>query len=138
MQEARKLNADVIGYLVFPSHHSPYFEAINVESSTAREDKNINFNYEAQVNRSRFTKAEIIKTKKVEAVDELKEKINKLVILMLAILAADILDIVELTNIRFYLIIAMSILYLLPYYEVIKVFNLELIKNHKENSNKDK
>lgn len=128
LNEARKLNADVIGYLVFPSNKPPFFEVKIFEKDEIK-TQNVYFNYEDQINRSRFSKTEIIKTKKTEVVDEIKDKSIRLCLLMLVLLVLDILNVIEVTNVRFYLIISLSVMYLLPNYEEIKIFNFELKKN---------
>lgn len=136
LQEARKLNADVIGYLVIPSTKSPFFEIINYETDNTRNNININLNYKDQVNRSRYSRTEIIKTKKVETIDEFKKKIHILLYGLLIIFILDTLDVLEINNIRLYIIAMIVILYILPYYEEIKIFNLELKKsNSNRNSN---
>ncbi len=133
LHEARKLNADVIGYLVVPSQNSPFFKIINSETEDIRKD-NIDLNYKDQVNRSRSSRTEILKTKKAETVDEFKKKIRILLYGLLIIFLLDALEILKINNIRFYLIIMIAILYILPYYEEIKIFNLELKKTHNNSS----
>lgn len=127
--EARKLNADVIGYLVVPTNKVPFFEIINPEIENTNKNS-VDLNYQNQVIRSRSAKTEIIKTKKVETVDEFKKKINILLLILSIIFVLDNYCFLELNNIRFYLIVIMIVLYILPYYEEIKIFNLELKKKH--------
>lgn len=125
--EARKINADIISYLVFPSNKYPYFEAISFDS--LEKNTNINFDYNNQINRSRSLNLEIIKTRKAEAVDDLKEKINGLLIFVVILFILDIFHVIEITTIRFYILIMISVLCILPNYEEIKIFNLELKKH---------
>lgn len=151
IKEARKLNTDIIGYLVFPTENTPYFEAINYEDLLSNKTSSINdinvknkhlnniddiiqpkFNYNDQIKRSRLSNTEIIKTKKVEAVDELKEKISNLLFFIISLFVLDIFNIIKLTQIRFYMIIVISVLYIIPYYEEIKIFNLEFKKQKNE------
>lgn len=127
--EARKLNADVIGYLVVPTNKVPFFKIINPEIENTNKNS-VDLNYQNQVVRSRSAKTEIIKTKKVETVDEFKKKINILLFVLSIIFVLDNYCFLELNNIRFYLILIMIVLYILPYYEEIKIFNLELKKKH--------
>lgn len=127
--EARKLNADVIGYLVVPTNKVPFFKIINPEIENTNKNS-VDLNYQNQVVRSRSAKTEIIKTKKVETVDEFKKKINILLFVLSIIFVLDNYCFLELNNIRFYLIVIMIVLYILPYYEEIKIFNLELKKKH--------
>lgn len=127
--EARKLNADVIGYLVVPTNKVPFFEIINPEIENTNKNS-VDLNYQNQVIRSRSAKTEIIKTKKVETVDEFKKKINILLLILSIIFVLDNYCFLELNNVRFYLIVIMIVLYILPYYEEIKIFNLELKKKH--------
>ena len=127
--EARKLNADVIGYLVVPTNKVPFFKIINPEIENTNKNS-VDLNYQNQVVRSRSAKTEIIKTKKVETVDEFKKKINILLFVLSIIFVLDNYCFLELNNIRFYLIVIMIVLYILPYYEEIKISNLELKKKH--------
>ena len=127
--EARKLNADVIGYWVVPTNKVPFFKIINPEIENTNKNS-VDLNYQNQVVRSRSAKTEIIKTKKVETVDEFKKKINILLFVLSIIFVLDNYCFLELNNIRFYLILIMIVLYILPYYEEIKIFNLELKKKH--------
>ncbi len=133
LQEARKLNADVIGYLVFPNDNSPFFKIINPETESTKKD-NFDLNYQDQIVRSRSAKTEIIKTKKVETVDEFKKKINILLEVLSIIFVLDVLEILNLNNIHLYLILIMILLYVLPYYEEIKIFNFELKKKQSDNN----
>lgn len=133
LQEARKLNADVIGYLVFPDDNSPFFKIINPETESTKKD-NFDLNYQDQIVRSRSAKTEIIKTKKVETVDEFKKKINILLEVLSIIFVLDVLEILNLNNIHLYLILIMILLYVLPYYEEIKIFNFELKKKQSDNN----
>lgn len=133
LQEARKLNADVIGYLVFPDDNLPFFKIINPETESTKKD-NFDLNYQDQIVRSRSAKTEIIKTKKVETVDEFKKKINILLEVLSIIFVLDVLEILNLNNIHLYLILIMILLYVLPYYEEIKIFNFELKKKQSDNN----
>ncbi len=131
LSEARKINADIISYLVFPSSKQPYFEAINFDA--LEKNTNINFDYNNQINRSRSLNLEIIKTRKAEVVDVLKVKITRLLIFIAIFFVLDIFHVIEITMIRFYMLIMMSVLYILPNYEEIKIFNLELKKHGTKN-----
>jgi len=133
LQEARKINVDVIGYLVVPSQRPPFFKIINPETEDIRKN-NIDLNYKGQVNRSRSSRTEIIKTKKAETIDEFKKKIRILLCGLLIIFLLDAFSVLEINNIRFYLIVMIVILCILPYYEEIKIFNLELKKDRNKST----
>lgn len=135
LSEARKINTDIISYLVFPSNEYPYFETVSFDA--LKKNTNINFDYNNQINRSRSLNLEIIKTRKAEAVDDLKEKINGLLLFIVILFILDILHVIEITTIRFYILIMISVLCILPNYEEIKIFNLEL-KKHSARKNTDK
>jgi hypothetical protein len=134
LDEAKKINADVIGYLILPSTDGTHFDVMQFDGENDFIKNEMNFNYTDQVNRSRSIKAELLNNRKIEAVDGLKEKINTLLEVFFVLFCFDIFNIIEITNIRFYLLITVSVLYVLPYYEEIKIFNLEL-KRHRTKNN---
>ena len=129
MEYAKKINPDIITYLVFPKDTSPYFEAIDI--NTDEEVTTDAFNYKNQANRGRVAKEELIKDKKNEAVDNLKIITYILIISAAIFLILDICCIIPMTNYRLYLILIIIVLVLLPYYETIKVANFELTQKKK-------
>lgn len=129
MEYAKKINPDIITYLVFPKDTSPYFEAIDI--NTDEEVTTDAFNYKNQAHRGRVAKEELIKDKKNEAVDNLKIITYILIISAAIFLILDICCIIPMTNYRLYLILIIIVLVLLPYYETIKVANFELTQKKK-------
>ncbi len=137
LDEAKKINADVIGYLILPSTDGTHFDVMQFDGENDFIKNEMNFNYTDQVNRSRSTKTELLNNKKRDAVDGLKGKVNKLLVSFGALFIFDVLKIIEITNIRFYLLVAISIFYVLPDYEEIKIFNLELKKHSTKNDSNE-
>ena len=124
IKEAEKNNPDVIGYLVFPDDSEPFFEVIDPET-----DKPIRasaFDYENLVQKGKSANKTMLNENKSKAVGNLKFTSLLLVAGALIILLLDIFNVVELTGYRLYLILLITVLIMLPYFESIKFANFEL------------
>ena len=124
IKEAEKNNPDVIGYLVFPDDSEPFFEVIDPET-----DKPIRasaFDYENLVQKGKSANKTMLNENKSKAVGNLKFTSLLLVVGALIILLLDIFNVVELTGYRLYLILLITVLIMLPYFESIKFANFEL------------
>ena len=124
IKEAEKNNPDVIGYLVFPDDDEPFFEVIDPET-----DKPIRasaFDYENLVQKGKSANKNMLTENKSKAIGNLKLTSLLLVICAFIVLLLDIFNIVELTGYRLYLILLITVLIMLPYFESIKFANFEI------------
>ena len=126
---ARKLNPDVIGYLVFQTEIEPYFEVF--DAITDEVVHHSAFDYQNQVHKGKNATATMLSRNKSRAVGNLKWATMLLIFFTALLFLLDVSDIIPMTGYRLYLILIVVILVLLPYYETIKVANFELTQKDK-------
>ncbi|MBQ8481148.1 MAG: hypothetical protein IJ532_01280 [Alphaproteobacteria bacterium] len=134
VKEAGKINPDIIIYIVEKSAESPFFSITDYDNKKSVQP--LSFNYDKSVQKGKNASNILINNNKTKAVGSLKLATFSLVIITFLILLMDVLNIIEVTGYRLYLILIIVILVLLPYYESIKVSNFELKQKDREN-NKD-
>ena len=130
IKEAVQNNPDVIGYLLFSSDESPFFEVIDPE--TDKPLRTSAFDYKNLVQKGKSASENMLASNKSRAVGNLRWSSTMLIIAAVIILLLDIFGIVELTGYRLYIILMIAVLILLPYFETIKFANFELRQREKK------